>query len=98
MGERFCGGNDDIAGRLANILLEELRYPLEADRIRGDTPLYGRGLGLDSLDVVSLVVRVEEEFAIFFEADEVGAKVKTFGSLLAAVRRKISESRRGGGH
>jgi acyl carrier protein len=95
MGDLFRGGKADIAARLATILVEELRYPLGAERIREDTPLYGRGLGLDSLDVVSLVARVEEEFAIFFEADELGAKLKTFGSLLDTVRRKVGDSRHG---
>ncbi len=76
--------------RIKRILVEQLKYPLSMDQIYENTPLYGKGLGLDSLDLVSLVVRLENEFDIFFEADEVSASVENFGSLLRAVQQAVS--------
>ena len=53
--------------------------------------MYGKGLGLNSIDIMSLIVRLEDEFDIFFEADEVEATVGTFGTLVSVVERKLSE-------
>ena len=82
--------NDDVAERLKKILVDEAGDSLTVDKIHRYTSLYGKGLGLSSLDVISLVVRLEDEFAILFEADEVAPSVKTFGSLLEAIQRKIA--------
>lgn len=80
-----------LAERLKKILVEELAYPVSPDEIRETTSLYGKGLGLGSVDVVSLVVALEEAFDIFFEAEEVADIVESFGSLLAAVRGKLAQ-------
>ena len=80
---------DLIDDRLRKVLVEQLKYPLSASEIVEHTSLYGKGLGLDSLDVVSLIVRVEDEFDIVVEAEEVADIVKTFGTLRDAVHRKL---------
>ena len=51
--------SDIVKERLKKILVDQLSYPLGMAHVREDIPLYGKGLGLDSLDVVSLVVRLE---------------------------------------
>ena len=81
----------NLTERLKNILVSQCDFPHSMGRIEVDTPLYRNGLGLSSLDVVTLVVRVENEFAIFFKTEEVGASVETFGSLLRAVRQKLDQ-------
>jgi len=81
--------SDNIAQRLKDILQSQLTFPVRTKHMHEGTPLYGNGLGLDSLDVVSLVVRLEEEFNILFEPQEIGASVETFGSLVLAVRQKL---------
>lgn len=83
---------ESIKERLKEILVDKLGYPLNVAHVREDTSLYGKGLGLDSLDVVSLVVRLENEFDIFFEAAEVSASVGTFGSLFRAVQQKLTQN------
>jgi len=84
--------SDIVKERLKKILVDQLSYPLGMAHVREDIPLYGKGLGLDSLDVVSLVVRLENEFDIFFEAEEVIASVETFGSLFRAVQQKLGQN------
>jgi acyl carrier protein len=84
--------SDDLEERLRKILVEQLDYRLGADRVRHDTSLYGKGLGLSSLDAVALVVRLEDEFDVFFEPEEFTEILATFGSLLSAVRRKVGSS------
>jgi acyl carrier protein len=79
-----------LRDRLMRILALQLNSPSGLDSIRDDTPLHGKGLGLDSVDVVSLIVKVEEEFEIFIEAEEVADSVRTFGALLRTVHRKAN--------
>lgn len=81
----------NVEERLKKILVNQLSYTVSMEQVHEDTPLYGRGLGLNSLEMVSLVVGLENEFDIFFEADEVAASVGTFGSLLQVVRQKLSQ-------
>ena len=47
-----------------DVLIETLRLPLERDQIQPDTPLFGTGIGLDSIDAVDLAVGVEERTGV----------------------------------
>jgi acyl carrier protein len=55
-----------------------------------ETSLYGKGLGLNSVDVMALIVQIEEAFGIYFEDEEIVDSVGTFGTLVRAVRRKCA--------
>ena len=81
--------SDDVAKQLKMILVNHANYTLPAGEISDSTSLYGKGLGLSSLDVVALIVRLEDQFNVFFEADEVASSVQTFGTLLGAIRQKL---------
>jgi acyl carrier protein len=79
----------DIEPRLKALLVDQLPYRLDPERILPTSVLHGRGLGLSSLDLVTLIMRVEEEFDVFFEADEMSDAVATFGALLSVTERKV---------
>ena len=64
---------------------------LDLQSIRDDTSLYGQGFGLDSVDVVGLIVRLEHEFRVSFEDGELWESVKTFGTLVDSLRRKLRQ-------
>lgn len=50
---------------LKEMIVRELRLPdLNAEDIDDDTPLFGQGMGLDSLDAVELVVLVQKQFGV----------------------------------
>ena len=51
-------------GRVRKLLIDRLRVPFEADQIDLDAPVFGTGLGLDSVDAVELIVAVETEFGL----------------------------------
>jgi len=52
--------------------------------IADDAPLFGEGLGLDSVDALELVVALEKEFRIRIQSHEVGKESFVSVSALAA--------------
>jgi acyl carrier protein len=76
----------DALERVRRVLVENLRVPLPAEQIELDAPLFGTGLGLDSVDAVELVVAIESEFG--FRVPEGGAgpwALRTVHSLVEFV-------------
>ncbi len=55
----------DIKRRLKEMIVTELRLPdIKPEEIDDDAPLFGEGIGLDSLDAVELVVLVQKQFNV----------------------------------
>ncbi len=66
----------DLKDRIRSLLIEKLRLEdVKPEDIKDDTPLFGEGLGLDSIDALELVVALEKEFGIKIEDEDVGVKV-----------------------
>ena len=59
--------------QLKKLLVEGLRLDeVGADDIRDSAPIFGEGLGLDSIDALELAVIVEEAFDVSIPDEEVG--------------------------
>ena len=65
------------------LLVSGLRLDREPTSIADDTPIFGEGLGLDSIDALELVVLVEERFQVGIPDEEVGKSA--FASVDALV-------------
>ena len=66
---------------------------LTPDSIADDEPLFGAGLGLDSVDALELVVALEKEYGISIASHEVDRSVfGSLGSLAAFVERRLAEA------
>jgi len=63
---------DQILDRVRHVLISNLKVRREPDEIDPDTPLFGTGIGLDSVDAVELVVSLEVEFGIQMPNDAIG--------------------------
>jgi acyl carrier protein len=50
--------------RTKRVLIDVLQVDLAEDEIAEDAPLFGFGLGLDSIDALTLLVAVEDQFGI----------------------------------
>jgi acyl carrier protein len=56
-------------------IVRSLRLPITPQEIGDDTPLFGEGLGLDSIDVLELVLELERTFGVAITDEATGAKV-----------------------
>jgi acyl carrier protein len=76
-------GNENLAPRVKELIVRRLKLDIDPTSIQDDAPLFGEGLGLDSIDALELVLGLEQEFGIKVEDEEVG--VKAFASVNALV-------------
>ena len=81
---------DDLKARLRVVIIKSLRLEnVKPEDIADDTPLFGEGLGLDSIDALELVVALEKEFGIKITDEEVGVQVfQNIGTLAAFLESK----------
>ncbi|GGM46320.1 hypothetical protein GCM10012275_16710 [Longimycelium tulufanense] len=56
--------------RVKHLLAERLSLDVEPELIGDDQPLFGRGLELDSIDMLELAMAVEEEFGVTITDDD----------------------------
>ena len=75
--------NPGIAQRVKELIVRRLKLEIDPATIQDDAPLFGEGLGLDSIDALELVLGLEQEFGIKVQDEEVG--VKAFASVNALV-------------
>lgn len=67
----------ELCRRLKKMVVERLNLQVDADWITDDQPLIGRGLELDSVDALELVVGTESEFGVAITDD----RMDVFGSI-----------------
>ena len=78
-----------ILDRVRKLLIQHALLKRAPDEIDPDVALFGTGLGLDSLDVVEVVIGVEVEFGIKFPGDEERMTVmRSVGALVDLIMRE----------
>ena len=77
---------DALRVEIKQAIVRSLRLPMQPDEIGDDTPLFGEGLGLDSIDVLELVLEIERTFGVSITDEQTGAKVlRTVNSIAAHI-------------
>lgn len=67
---------EQLINTLKGQIISELNLEdMSADDIDADAPLFGEGLGLDSIDALSLIVLLEREYGKKINDTETGKKV-----------------------
>jgi acyl carrier protein len=66
---------DALKAQIKQAIIRSLRLPMTADEIGDSTPLFGEGLGLDSIDVLELVLEIERTFDAAIPDELTGMKV-----------------------
>lgn len=68
--------SDALIEKIKNLIIKRLKLvDLMPGTIETDAPLFGEGLGLDSIDALELVLGLEKEFGVMIPDAEVGRKV-----------------------
>ena len=68
--------SDDLVLELKKLIIETLRLEeISPEGIEDDGPLFGEGLGLDSIDALELVVALEKIYGVVIPDSEVGKRV-----------------------
>lgn len=70
----------DFQREIAELLIECLNLEVTADQITPDAPLYDKGLGLDSIDVLEVALVVSKRYGLQLRADSTDNQ-HIFGSL-----------------
>ena len=75
---------EDLVLELKKLIINTLKLEdIAPGDIEDDAPLFGEGLGLDSIDALELVVALEKTYNVFIPDSEVGKKVFRSVSALA---------------
>ncbi|MBA3271164.1 MAG: acyl carrier protein [Acidobacteria bacterium] len=67
--------SDALRSDIKQAIIRSLRLPITAAEIADDVPLFGEGLGLDSIDVLELVLELERSFGVSITDEQTGARV-----------------------
>lgn len=62
--ESIIARRREVVGRVKELLIESLNLDLAPDEIAEDSALFGFGLGLDSIDALTLIVGIEDRFEL----------------------------------
>ncbi|MBL7130933.1 MAG: acyl carrier protein [Candidatus Omnitrophica bacterium] len=65
----------ELYNRVKKMLIVALRLKISPENIKNEAPLFGEGLGLDSIDALEVVLALEKEFGARIPDATVGARV-----------------------
>jgi acyl carrier protein len=83
---------EELIGTLKHQIVEQLNLQhLKAEEIGDDQPLFGEGLGLDSIDALELIVLLQQKYGIKLANPAEGPKifqtVRTMADYIAANKK-----------
>ena len=82
----YVAAREAILDRVRHILRDTMKLQLQPDAIDPDAPLFGTGLGLDSVDAVELVVQLDEVFGLTFtDSPYVSSQMRTVNTIVDAI-------------
>jgi acyl carrier protein len=74
--EKMSEPNDQLIEKIKELIIQRLKLvDMTPEMIETDAPLFGEGLGLDSIDALELVLGLEKEFGVIIPDAEVGKRV-----------------------
>lgn len=76
---------------LARLIVVTLNLEVTAEEIDPDAPLYGEGLGLDSIDVLEIALAASKTYGVKLRSDDENNR-EIFGSL-RGLNRHIQQHR-----
>ncbi|PIQ10432.1 MAG: acyl carrier protein [Hydrogenophilales bacterium CG17_big_fil_post_rev_8_21_14_2_50_63_12] len=83
--------NQELQNEVAGLITSALNLDISPDAIEPDAPLYGEGLGLDSIDILEVALVVSKRFGFQLRSDDAD-NVRVFSSL-ASLTQHIAANR-----
>jgi acyl carrier protein len=66
---------DTLQSQVKAAIVRCLKMPIAPEEIGDDMPLFGEGLGLDSIDALELVLELQRSFHIVVTDEQMGQRV-----------------------
>jgi acyl carrier protein len=80
MSENIANYDPVLQNEVTQLIIQALNLDVVAETINPDDPLYGDGLGLDSIDVLEVALLVSKKYGLQLRADNDNNRV-IFSSL-----------------
>ena len=83
----------ELQREVAQLMIESLNLEITAEQITPDAPLYGEGLGLDSIDVLEIALVVSKRYGLQLRADSadnqhIFSSLRSLSDFIAAQRTR----------
>ena len=86
---------EELKDKIKELIVKRLKLEIKPEEIDSSAPLFGTGLGLDSIDALELVVGLEQGFGIKVKDEEVGKEIFTSVNTLAEYVKKKQQEKQG---
>ena len=83
--------SQELQNEVAGLIASALNLDISPEQIAPDAPLYGEGLGLDSIDILEVSLVVSKRFGFQLRSDNAD-NVRIFSSL-ASLTQHIAANR-----
>ena len=82
-----------LCPEVAELIISALNLEMTADEIEPDAPLFGEGLGLDSIDILELALVISKRYGFQLRSDNedntrIFASLRTLAAHIASSRTK----------
>ena len=67
--------SENLKEEIKQAIVRSLRLPIAPESIENGVSLFGEGLGLDSIDVLELVLEIERTFGVSISDEQTGKTV-----------------------
>ncbi len=74
----------DLRSDIRVAIVRALKLPIQPEEIDNAAPLFGAGLGLDSIDALELVLEIERSFGAVIGDEQTGGQVLQSVDSIAA--------------
>jgi acyl carrier protein len=90
--ENSVASGADIQREVAALIVEALNLDVAPADIQPDEPLYGEGLGLDSIDILEIALVVSKHYGLQLRADSednhrIFSTLRTLSDYIVAAKR-----------
>ena len=86
-------GNAAVAQRVKDLIVRRLKLEIDPASIQDDAPLFGEGLGLDSIDLLEIALAISGKYGFQLRSDDPD-NGRIFASLRALSEHVARQRRR----